>query len=196
MIDYEKLKIANELCEKTDGYHFFCDYSNRYGVSEITLCHKGRYIEDCSDIDDLINKLKELTQPKPKYEVGQEVFWLVSDIIYSGMVVCCKPNANRWKIKIDDELIEIDDCHLYPSREALIDAQIEYWQSLKEPVKPEDMHPKFEGEVKGFRCFDDELEVRQCEHESESISSRGIIKSCEGDINKPFKCKKCGEFYR
>ena len=35
-----------------------------------------------------------------------------------------------------------------------------------------------------------------CEHESESISSWGIIKSCEGDINKPFKCKKCGEFYR
>ncbi|HDV5783334.1 TPA: hypothetical protein RJD83_000246 [Legionella pneumophila] len=132
MIDYEKLKIANELCEKIDGYHFFCDYSNRYGVSEITLCHKGRYNEDCSDIDDLINKLKELTQPKPKYEVGQEVFWLVSDIIYTGMVVCCKPNANRWKIKIDDELIEIDDCHLYPSREALIDAQIEYWKGLKQ----------------------------------------------------------------
>lgn len=35
----------------------------------------------------------------------------------------------------------------------------------------------------------------ECQHESDTINSCGIISICEGDIYRPFKCKKCGEYF-
>ncbi|HAT2149823.1 hypothetical protein SDA16_06945 [Legionella pneumophila serogroup 1] len=245
MIDYEKLKEAHELCYKLA--------KQEKSLLEINYNHRVDHTGKASDtyslygvlggghkfsLDELITKLKELTEPQPKYQL-REIVWLFNH--ECNEIDCFKIDAISTKtLRYSGECCnsdfvyeEIPEKDLYPSREALIDAQIEYWRGLKqeqvvpveegseskvcpkcgnkrvadgvcwqigcnyvEPVKPEDMFPKFEGEIKGFRCFDDELEVRQCEHESESISSWGIIKSCEGDINKPFKCKKCGEFYR
>lgn len=203
MIDYIKLKIAHELaCKYSKETNLLCSvdvcfngenitYHLYYGASEES--HLADYHYTYS-IEDLIAKLKELTQPKPKYEVGQEVYWIVSDVIYSGIIDCANPNENRWKIKIDDELVEIDECYLYPSREALIDAQIEYWTNLRtptesklcpkcgnkrvadgmcwqamcdyleDPVPIDKMTPPFEGNKIGFRCFDDEMEVGTCKH--------------------------------
>ena len=43
---------------------------------------------------------------------------------------------------------------MYPSREALINSQMEYWYSLKEKTKPptvNDYYPKFEGEIVSFK---------------------------------------------
>ena len=35
-----------------------------------------------------------------------------------------------------------------------------------------------------------------CEHESSALGDAGLISSCDGDINNPLKCTKCGELYR
>jgi hypothetical protein len=35
-----------------------------------------------------------------------------------------------------------------------------------------------------------------CAHEMDAMTLSGIIHSCPGDIYTPFKCKKCGEYYK
>ncbi|CZH70961.1 TPA: hypothetical protein I9507_001785 [Legionella pneumophila] len=193
MIDYEKLKEAHELCYKLA--------KQEKSLIEINYNHRVDHTGQASDtyslygvlggghkfsLDGLITKLKELTKPKPKYEVGQEVWNLyrpsqepfnyrITEIIENN-----RYRIQTWKHKTDHGICVENE--LYPSREALIDAQIEYWKGLKqdEIVPIEDMRPKFEGEIKGFRCFDDELEVKRCEHEWE-YGNRAT-----------YKCRTCG----
>src|SRR6267154_3032965 len=82
MIDYEKLKLANELAEKlTNGMAeghileiktWFYNGNSYYELNDIT--DTISFDNKMNDIDDIIAKLQELTKPKSKYEVGQKVF--------------------------------------------------------------------------------------------------------------------------
>ncbi|MFQ2987905.1 hypothetical protein ACKJL9_06345 [Legionella pneumophila] len=190
MIDYEKLKLAHELANKLNvklWVNIAINAEESYPfVAWINQCNSKHEIH-C--IDDLITKLKELTRPKPKYEIGQEIWVLVDNEPVKSDIYRIIEKTFEYRI---DPYGWIHEDNIYPSREALIDAQIEYWHSLKEPVNPEDMRTEFEGEKIIFRCFDDEMEVNRCEHESDGISYRA---SDYGAIAH-FKCKKCGEFYR
>ena len=159
MIDYEKIKLAHELCEKTDGYYFYCTYSSKFGIDDIDLCHNDKYDEDCKDIDDLITKLQELTRLKPKYKLGQEVFFII--LAQNWVIIDSK--IEHYEHKTGEYYLAghwYKENHLYSTKEALIQAQIDYWHLLK--------CPKFEGEIKGFNSQE------SCQHEFH----RGICKKC------------------
>lgn len=214
MIDYQKLKEAHEL---------MLILSNNNGCSlRLTFCD-GKFwkyflqINDKKDIfefnciDELITKLKEQTKPKPKYELG-EIVWLFNH--ECNEIDCFKIDAISTKtLRYSGECCnsdfvyeEIPEKDLYPSREALIDAQIEYWQSLKEPVKPEDMRPKFEGEVKGFNHCEHDYDalrddcgykfLRHINGTSYYVSHKDNDVYCACGLPADFphncKCRKCG----
>jgi hypothetical protein len=209
MIDYDKLKIAHELAEK---------YYNQSGDSIVIEhnCCFGCYVNvPCqmiinqvphifNSLDNLIDKLTELTQPtckcgnkvyvarsvcnecidravrsckpRPKYEVGQTVWWLeMGAEIHSFKIQHIFFNeVCEW------EYDNIPETELYPSREALIDAQIKYW--------------------KGLSAITDGHKPVVCQHESDGKSyypMGGIMHIAESYIDGCIlNCKKCGEFYR
>ncbi len=82
MIDYDKLKLAHELAEKLPYDWYAIDAAQGTGACtnyySLTfednegMSHEYEFKHD--DIDDLIAKLQELTQPK--YTKGQEV-WII-----------------------------------------------------------------------------------------------------------------------
>src|ERR1700735_72186 len=83
MIDYNKLKQAHELgaiLSNTIDYPVFIAVQQEERLEgEICVLYTFRAAGDASiyrNIDDLIANLPPLTHPKPKYEVGQEVFYL------------------------------------------------------------------------------------------------------------------------
>jgi hypothetical protein len=137
MIDYDKLKIAHELAEKyANTYNEFCSVSVDFYCLNDPINYALRCLNfivfSAENIDDLITRLKEMNEshkPKPKYEVGQKVWYFYEDEIRHDIV----------------ELIEYhEDCFIYtlvfgffyeeflfPSRETLIEYQIEYWNNLK-----------------------------------------------------------------
>jgi hypothetical protein len=167
MIDYEKLLEANELLMKSKKHHvgFYFGYPGDYDEFTIYDNEGGPMIDEIKGVDDLIAKLRELTKPEPKYKEGEYV-WLMG--INNLPVDCCiedvDPSSNE-KYLIDDAWFTEEE--LYPSREALIDAQIEYWKGMKhEQIVPVD-----------------------CEHEHD-----GGFFDLERDMRP--RCKHCGEFYR
>lgn len=138
MIDYEKLKLAHTLCKKIpyDSYSFDCWCCTRFDSGFFyTLTfedeHNFTHEYESEDIDDLITKLKELTEPKPKYKVGQLIWFVVDSKIYSYNIENIEEdrcgdfiyNGDDWKIYESD---------LYPTKQALIESQIAYWTSLRE----------------------------------------------------------------
>ena len=111
MIDYEKLG-------RLDGEEL-----------ESYLNGLVKYWEDkVQETKELIAKHK-LTQPEPKYRVNQ-LMWLQSDdeiysfvierIEWDGSDYICSGGA--W---------DVCEISLFPTRQALIEHQIEYWQSLQ-----------------------------------------------------------------
>lgn len=136
MIDYEKLKLAHELAyalSKDTGNRCDIKVSIYFGDKPIFgYCHYGsepNFYESMS-IDDLIAKLQELTQPKPKYEIGQEVWFILDrNIHYQKIDDISKNKYGEWTY--ESNCLHLNEERLYPSRESLIDAQIEYWNSLK-----------------------------------------------------------------
>lgn len=148
MIDYEKLKLAHELAqdyaEKKDtvtslsitirfdsrgAYEYRADFSGTEYHEEI----------DPTTLDDLLAKLKHITQdkPKPKYELGQAVWFIDFPVnkIYCG---CIK------KIRHDEYVVVTDtqgpkedfaEHELYPSKQALIIFQLNYWSDLMRKEK-------------------------------------------------------------
>jgi hypothetical protein len=195
MIDLEKLKLAMELVDKIDyGISYHRDKTHA-GNPKDTFClhHYGseeRYI----DIDELISKLQELTTHESKYKVGDKVWFIdcterdgpiCNGIIESIETITRQFNEQCNFIKIECYQIPEDCC--YPSREALIDAQINYWYDLKmEKVKDSlsKCIPKFEGEIKGFKS------LAKCNHK-EIMTNKAYPRS-----NPPQKCDDCGELYR
>lgn len=192
MIDYDKLRIAHKLCLK-NGYSFSCFFGGKdiTGYFEQELIgdnyiiydiEAGPILDEYENIDDLIAKLQELTQkeePKAKYKVGEFLYFINTNEpewkIESSSVTCYpKPDGNNG-FEYEFEGWTIHENYLYPTKQALIETQIEYWQSL-------------------HNHSEDKLEKVECQHESDGdkfYSARPEF--LPGQINK---CKKCGEFYR
>lgn len=141
MIDYDKIKLAHELAD---------EYYKLYGrLVGITL------------------KLTELTQPdepKPKYEIGQNV-WFIDEVKDVCSAPVQQPRVNIDKIDyLFKDFLSIEEEYLYPSREALIDAQIEYWVNLKHPP------------IDSIECPREGI-ISLCEH-NWIHSYNGLVKSC------------------
>lgn len=208
LIDYEKLKLAHELVLKT---HKWAWIETKYSAQEESLEYKltvglsgpeeDLYYFD--DIDDLITNLKELI-PKniPKYRVGQTVWHLNTEYLPECTVIesidyCDEENEPIYGVPSLYGAGWLES-QVYPSREDLIKAQIEYWTSLKNKQNStcsNDMSllsPPYEGEIKGFDQSVQMHEKVECIHEQD------FDNYCPYTPNHPHyrKCKRCGEFYR
>jgi hypothetical protein len=225
MIDYDKLKTAHELAKeasKQREYTFAVQVAISY-TGTINYMLKAYLIdEQYCFIDDLITKLQEFTQPKPKYETNQKVWYL----IYSEEWIPLSGKIQRIDTKSFDCLVDGNlwpEDQLYTSRETLIDAQIEYWHKLH----CEDGRHEYCDDSSGYKrsclhCGKSEFEVaiksfaqESCQHEggnttgTEQICDKCLAwrpnqvqESClhESDMEhcrniSYVKCTKCGEFY-
>lgn len=188
MIDYEKLKIVHDLARKlTVGTGNRCDINvSVYDDDEALFgIIWNRETTEYLNIDSLIKHIQELTRPEPMYKIGDSVYWMDGrNQIQSGEVVRIDNEYSEFVYYATDNKWYIDEEHLYPTKQALIDSQIEYWQKLK----VENYQPKFEGKVLGVKC----------EHESDgtfrNINNPRDSSTFETPIYQP-KCIKCGEFY-
>jgi len=178
MIDYDKLKLAHELILKVDekyaiATHAACTFDTYYRL----YAQNCDWFEDYESIDELIAKLEELTESKPKYKIGDIVWFVIL--------------AREW-LGIETEIDAIDDNkyhvsyghwmhenELYPTKAALIEAQIEYWISLRE------VQPGIKGTTGPMELYP----PKECQHESDG--STWLL-----EMGKHMKCLKCGEFYR
>ena len=188
MIDYNKLKIAHELAEKYYNDTSICNsirieyyFDDEPYISYQWHNTREDKIDLYKHIDELIIKLKELTQPDPKYKEGQKIYALYAREITQLEVLCNEWDAEKgaYRCEIVNPRLWWYEHEIYPTKSALIEAQIEYWQSLRDQLEDvRDMVPAFEGEVMGFKC----------QHESDELVY------CSYPLR--YKCIKCGEFYQ
>jgi hypothetical protein len=177
MIDYQKLKEALSIAEFFDErcsieICFFKTGNPKFVFNtskpENSFCSKS--------IDDLIAKLRELTKPEPKYQIG-DIVWHINDEdeVCSFLVnqVVSDQTGCSYEHDCDNPEWWLED-QLYPSREALIQAQIDYWQSL---ANSDDSSPNSEN--------------IDCEHKR---SGPYFQRNVNEVIEK--RCKHCGEFYK
>ena len=145
MIDYEKLKIAHTLTKQLpfssysfecwcctgieSGYFYTLQYEDGAGMT---------HEYESENIDDLIEILKKFTPPQPKYKVGQEVWFIdcteKNGPISHGVLRYYEYREHlfgehKYFSCVGDGYYMPEDC-LYPSKEALIKAQIDYWKGL------------------------------------------------------------------
>lgn len=148
--------------------------------------HNADTLEEISfdDLDQLITKLKELTQ-KPKYEVGQEVWFIdVDNNISSLEITHINNHENRTGYQNCYKGWYVPEEKCYPSRESLIKAQIDYWESLKFEDAIEYVQKNHDGTIKN-------LASKECDHESYGK----LYRTMEWGDTGQYKCTKCGEFY-
>lgn len=128
MIDYDKLKQAHALAveyaiENNETCNIISTY---YGSSNIKYYELHTYShghEKLLNIDELINRLKELIGPKPEYK---DAWYLI------GTQIRCTKVFNKIGYQFCDESDpESLGRIMYPSRDELIQSQIDYWTNLK-----------------------------------------------------------------
>jgi len=200
MIDYDKLRQAMDLAKKYEicmqiGLTTYSD-----GIQEAS-CHGFLFNKHFENIDGLLKIFGELNQPKPepKFKIGETVWFIDCDENINNLLI--------YRIETEDDISYFDDngyCVtekdiLYPSKEALIQAQIDYWSNLM---------PKDNSSLEAAHKEIMELELNpmpKCHHESDGrfhcISPTGNLSSSipgslPAGMKKVNKCKKCGEFYR
>lgn len=127
MIDYEKLKEAHELASQSGIYYFNMAFGMGNTRGAILIYRVGEFhahslIMD-GDIDRLIARLKELTQPKPKYKVGDEIWWLNGRgvILNANVTEILASRTNEQSLQYStDNRWTLREEEIYPSKEALI----------------------------------------------------------------------------
>lgn len=132
MIDYEKLKLAVEICSNSLEYYFRVEFCARTNSDKLDIyLMQGDEIEQSfSSLDDLIAKLHKLTKPEPKYQVGDEVFYEVNNKIKQSRIQSVYPNPDGKIIWYTDELNQMQETDLFPTRQSLIEHQLQYWKKL------------------------------------------------------------------
>ena len=134
MIDYEKLKEMHELANKwSKDNGLMMIFSHRFGATHNDFKLQYQGIDDYFEtLDNLITKLRELTQHEHKFKIGDTIWYLdekndpdyikIDSISYFNYTVLYKSK---------DENFSISHRHdLYATRNELIKSQIEYWHKL------------------------------------------------------------------
>ncbi len=128
MFDYDKLRLAYELGDcLPDNYSVTISLnSGNIRKKDRLLCafQDQNGIQRIDNLDDLIAKLQELTQPdKPKYKDA----WYIGN---RSEIKCTKVENQEGYIYCDESSRDAFGKTLYSSRASLIEAQIEYWTKL------------------------------------------------------------------
>jgi len=179
-LDWDQLGLAHELAEKCD-VEILYGYGTKSGTRTMFF-----------NLNELLKRLQELPQPKPKYEVGQQVWLVDCDTICTANITGYKHGEYRLQ-KCDTGKDWSVESQLYDSRQALIEAQITHWQNLLseeleqhvspycEPKKQECQHVWIHSPDDVW-CYNCKI-TRPCEHQSM-------------DETELKKCFNCGELYR
>ena len=132
MIDLNKLKFAQELCAKTANLHWFSiNFSCLLDTPDgcfYTLSSLDEPDIDFDTIDELLERLQELTQPKPKFVVGQEVWIIRNDqpIIAEVWAIY----GDRYHLGYAEGRAYIEEKHIHASKMEVIQAEID-WATKK-----------------------------------------------------------------
>lgn len=145
MIDYDKLKIANELAKQIKYETRFNMIDNVNALSDFGrfFFSASIYLDDdiaiYHNLDDTIAKLQELTQPKPKYATRDIVYFVSCDggLRQEEIDDYCSSdntyfiNEERW----------FEESEVFPTKQSLIEHQIEYWrdqisEELEQHISP------------------------------------------------------------
>lgn len=188
MIDYEKIKLCHEMCIKSKRYHAVLIIGVDW-TYEIYECSELIGIE--LTIDNLIAKLRELTQPeepKAKYKVGDQVWTYTHGIIKSWLIEDIKwdVNFNDYRVNLSEPMgkASLKQSQLYPTRLALIEKKIDYWRDLLSENLEQHISPYCEP-------------VIGCQHQPDYQVKPNYNQHNDGTVScVEFMCKKCGEFYR
>lgn len=197
-IDYEKLRIAHELCaiyKPANRLKLTFIYTNNGEIYYRLSLEPASLDYECSCIEEVIEKLQSLVKPEPKYKMDQEVwindhdsptYFFINDITFQY-------SFYEYNGRYSEKL-------LFPTRESLIENQIEYWQSLRAEIITECKHLWNRG-----TCFDCGAE-KECRHKPDIQSNQSQVdvdgcqheSASEACLSNPpwYKCLKCGEFYR
>lgn len=214
MIDYEKIKIALKLCEKLDSPKLVCEFR----ISDGETCYLLYWFQlipmdyTTYDIEKLLSKLTELTQPKPKYHIGQ-IVWAHGLEFDMDECVIDKPNqfGGYFVTFKDGGKSNFSEDRLYPDKKDLIESQIEYWINQLKDIEGfseltgeytlKTMSPTFEGKIKGFNHSEDKLEKVECDHETDGINYLNSTNEKDTDPARNYldtlhlMCRLCGERY-
>lgn len=219
MIDYKKLELAHQLCQKLNGV-IYADFIMSAYHCEYTISNSKGPIESnpffiTESLDEFIEKLRKFVDvPVAKYKIGQVVHFLYRNTLHNSEIL-----GYEWSLEKHCYYCEIKsprlwwyESELYPTKAALIKAQIDHWYGLKS-----------EAILDGYQCgsstylkfeepsiHSDDVSMQsteECEHESDDhhydtrklpMQYGPIDKTWQEllDIGCHNKCKKCGEFYR
>lgn len=165
MIDCEKLeKLYGEELENYLNEHV------SYWENKLEMTKKL--------VADRIARDKELTKPEPKYKVGDLVYffideenWISNDFVSAISV----DGTYELRSMIDDVFYERE---LFPTRQALIEHQIEYWISLKNSEKSTYPGDALVASTYNTQSSQSQVDVDRCQHEHTLLSG--------------FSCSKCG----
>ena len=156
MIDYEKLKIANELAKKIKYETRFHIGDNVNASSDFgrfffsTSIYFDNDVEVYSNLDELIARLQELTQSKPKYEVNQLVWYLDLPVnkIHCGTIAKVRDGEYVIDGSMNGTKDDYTESELYPTKQSLIEAQCRYWGEM--------LCKENGGTFDGVKCLRDE----------------------------------------
>jgi hypothetical protein len=132
MIDYEKLREAHQLVIKTDlslEHTVEDDIDNQPSSFFRIKENCGKVLYEHFNLDYLIAKLQSLAKPEPKYKIGDSA-WIVYDEQPTKITITDIDKSSD-EMYLDDDYDWWLEEQLYPSREALIDHQLKYWNKLK-----------------------------------------------------------------
>lgn len=209
MIDYNKLKMAHELAHQAKIDLVTTVRTFEDGDCRLSAAITG--LQHTNDIDGIIDKLKELTKPEPKYALGDKV-WIIDYEHGPVETMICEIDTASREMYYENEYQEWrEENELYPSRQALIEDQVDYWISLSDKSATEILCEKIEDDAqkrfneiigeskmcpecgkKGMsegRCWNEEcryMEPEECEHD-EYIAVNGNPMDCEP------VCKHCND---
>ena len=172
MLDYKELELAHQMAEKA-GVKILYAYQNKSG----SFVH-------WIGIEQLSLEMKELTQPKPKYEIGQEVWFCQRHLNTDFLIpVSFKIRAiypNEYNILYCGEY-EATEENLFSTREDLIKHQIQYWEGLR-------VNGILDKDDANLSQVDIDINLQQSgvdrwQHESDGTWCNGLT------------CIKCREYY-
>lgn len=190
MIDYEKLKLAHELCLYSKKFYiqiligiegspiFFIKIVDNKG-NNASMLH-------VTSLDELITKLQELTTLESKYKIGQEVFYFCDNEVYDFKIrEINTTESNEFLYSGDGH--DVYECDLYLAKKSLIESQLVYWSSLMAKAELKRKQSCSESIRKHHELED------ECTHEKDKTY---FINGLDLEHILPHnRCIKCGEFY-